>query len=152
MRDVTTETVRERMNELGQRITTGRISLREEFELACLRELLARMDAASVERDALRYRFLRDRDAWGDDGEPGLANWDDLSELGYNEFDTAIDARMAHPDIDYITLDNALRKHERHRCKDKNCDKPVFGYSVDGFCEDCYIAVSQQPAPGQDKS
>jgi hypothetical protein len=48
MRDVTTETVRERMNELGQRITTGRISLREEFELACLRELLALMKPRSA--------------------------------------------------------------------------------------------------------
>ncbi|HHT0105350.1 TPA: hypothetical protein ACTXAP_004747 [Raoultella planticola] len=48
MRDVTTETVRERMNELGQRITTDRISLREEFELSCLRELLALMNSKAA--------------------------------------------------------------------------------------------------------
>ncbi|HDO6812569.1 hypothetical protein VSS22_11400 [Klebsiella pneumoniae] len=156
MRDVTTETVRERMNELGQRIRTGRLSLREEFELACLRVLLTHMDieplATSIERDALRYRFLRERDAFGDDDEPGLASWDDLCELNCNEFDAAVDARITHPNIDFITLDNALQKRERRRCKDRNCNKPIFGYSVDGLCEDCNIATSQQPAPEQDKS
>ena len=100
-----------------------------------------------VERDAQRYRFLRDKDAFGDDGEPGLATWDDLIELDMNEFDAAIDARMAHPSVDFLALDNALQKHERRRCKDRNCNKQIFGYSVDGLCEDCYTAVYQQPAP-----
>ncbi|HBZ7664771.1 TPA: hypothetical protein ACMEXS_005723, partial [Klebsiella variicola subsp. variicola] len=99
------------------------------------------------ERDAQRYRFLRERDAFGDDGEPGLASWDDLIELDTNDFDAAIDARMAHPSVDFLTLDNALQKHERRRCKDRNCNKPIYGYSVDGLCEDCHAAVSQQPAP-----
>lgn len=102
---------------------------------------------ADVERDAQRYRFLRDKDAFGDDGEPGLATWDDLIELDTNEFDAAIDARMAHPSVDFLALDNALQKHERRRCKDRNCNKQIFGYSVDGLCEDCYTAISQQPAP-----
>lgn len=102
---------------------------------------------ANIERDAQRYRFLRERDAFGDDGEPGLASWDDLIELDTNDFDAAIDARMAHPSVDFLTLDNALQKHERRRCKDRNCNKPIYGYSVDGLCEDCYAAVSQQPAP-----
>lgn len=102
---------------------------------------------ANIARDAQRYRFLRDKDAFGDDGEPGLASWDDLIELDTNEFDAAIDARMAHPGVDFLALDNALQKHERRRCKDRNCDKPIFGYSVDGLCEDCYTAISQQPAP-----
>lgn len=102
---------------------------------------------ADVERDAQRYRFLRDKDAFGDDGEPGLATWDDLIELDMNEFDAAIDARMAHPSVDFLALDNALQKHERRRCKDRNCNKQIFGYSVDGLCEDCYAAISQQPAP-----
>lgn len=102
---------------------------------------------ADVERDAQRYRFLRDKDAFGDDGEPGLATWDDLIELDMNEFDAAIDARMAHPSIDFLALDKALQKHERRRCKDRNCNKQIFGYSVDGLCEDCYTAISQQPAP-----
>ncbi|MDI3149334.1 hypothetical protein [Serratia nevei] len=103
--------------------------------------------AVDIEHDALRYRFLRDKDAFGDDDEPGLVGWDGLVELGYNEFDAAIDARIAHPNIDYAKLDNALKNHERRRCKDKNCNAPIIGYSVDGFCENCYIAVSQQPAP-----
>lgn len=102
---------------------------------------------ADVERDAQRYRFLRDKDAFGDDGEPGLATWDDLIELDMNEFDAAIDARMAHPSVDFLALDNALQKRERRRCKDRNCNKQIFGYSVDGLCEDCYTAISQQPAP-----
>ncbi|SXE91916.1 hypothetical protein [Klebsiella variicola] len=102
---------------------------------------------ANIERDAQRYRFLRERDAFGDDGEPGLASWDDLIELDTNDFDAAIDARMAHPSVDFLTLDNALQKHERRRCKDRNCNKPIYGYSVDGLCEDCHAAVSQQPAP-----
>lgn len=102
---------------------------------------------ANIERDAQRYRFLRERDAFGDDGEPGLASWDDLIELDTNDFDAAIDARMAHPSVDFLTLDNALQKHERRRCKDRNCNKPIYGYSVDGLCEDCYATVSQQPAP-----
>ncbi|WKL60376.1 hypothetical protein QZN18_20530 [Klebsiella variicola] len=117
------------------------------------RALLAAMNGepvaitANIERDAQRYRFLRERDAFGDEGEPGLASWDDLIELDTNDFDAAIDARMAHPSVDSLTLDNALQKHERRRCKDRNCNKPIYGYSVDGLCEDCYAAVSQQPAP-----
>lgn len=99
-----------------------------------------------IARDALRYRFLRDKDAFGADNEPGLASWDDLVELGYNEFDAAIDDRIAHPDIDYVKLDSALRKHEVRHCKDKNCNAPIIGYSVDGLCEDCYVDVSRQPA------
>ncbi|SWT22648.1 Uncharacterised protein [Klebsiella pneumoniae] len=102
---------------------------------------------ANIARDAQRYRFLRDKDAFGDDGEPGLASWDELIDLDMNEFDAAIDARMAHPSVDFLTLDNALQKQERRRCKDRNCNKQIFGYSVDGLCEDCYTAVSQQPAP-----
>ncbi|HDH1458648.1 TPA: hypothetical protein PIT96_002791 [Klebsiella michiganensis] len=102
---------------------------------------------ANIARDAQRYRFLRDKDAFGDDGEPGLASWDELIELDMNEFDAAIDARMAHPSVDFLSLDNALQEQERRRCKDRNCNKQIFGYSVDGLCEDCYAAVSQQPAP-----
>jgi len=35
----------------------------------------------------------------------------------------------------------------RRCCKNKNCNGPIIGYSVDGLCEDCYIAVSRSPAP-----
>lgn len=70
-----------------------------------------RWPAAEVERDALRYRFLRDKDFFGDEDEPGLVGWEGLVELGYNEFDAAVDARISHPDIDYVKLATALRKH-----------------------------------------
>ena len=139
---------RERLQEIAE---DGFLKHGESKELA--RIALAAMDSeqvaltANIERDAQRYRFLRERDAFGDDGEPGLASWDDLIELDTNDFDAAIDARMAHPSVDFLTLDNALQKHERRRCKDRNCNKPIYGYSVDGLCEDCHAAVSQQPAP-----
>ncbi|HED6941691.1 TPA: hypothetical protein R5237_000670 [Enterobacter kobei] len=53
----------------------------------------------SMGRDALRYRFLRDKDAFGDENEHGLASWDDLAEMEYNEFDAAVDARMNDSDM-----------------------------------------------------
>lgn len=37
--------------------------------------------------------------------------WEGLVELSYNEFDAAVDARISHPNIDYVKLDTALRKH-----------------------------------------
>ncbi|MGG4624024.1 hypothetical protein ACLPHD_06580 [Serratia odorifera] len=52
-------------------------------------------------RDALRYRFLKDKDAWGCDNEPSLVEWDDLIDLEGSEFDAAIDARIANSDVDY---------------------------------------------------
>ncbi|HAJ7390838.1 TPA: hypothetical protein HNV44_18495 [Escherichia coli] len=63
----------------------------------------------SLERDALRYRFLRDKDFFGDEKEPGLASWDDLAEMSYSDFDAAVDARIAHPDNDFVTMDEACR-------------------------------------------
>ena len=53
----------------------------------------------NITRDALRYRFLRDKDAFGADNEPGLVNWDELVDLELNDFDAAIDARMSHPNV-----------------------------------------------------
>ncbi|EOI5760228.1 hypothetical protein ACMS1L_002420 [Cronobacter turicensis] len=50
---------------------------------------------SSVERDARRYRFLRDKDAFGDDAEPGLVSWDELTDLDLCDFDAAVDARLA---------------------------------------------------------
>jgi hypothetical protein len=56
---------------------------------------------SAVLRDYARYQFLRDKDAFGADNEPGLAGWEELADLDGDEFDAAIDARMAHPDIAY---------------------------------------------------
>lgn len=47
-----------------------------------------------IHRDANRYRFLRDKDSFGDEGAPGLASWDDLAELDMGDFDSAVDARL----------------------------------------------------------
>lgn len=56
----------------------------------------------ALRRDANRYRFLRDRDAFGADNEPGLVTWDEITELELNEFDSAIDARMNHPNVEWV--------------------------------------------------
>lgn len=50
---------------------------------------------SSVERDARRYRFLRDKEEFGDDAEPGLVSWDELTDLDLCDFDAAVDARLA---------------------------------------------------------
>lgn len=35
----------------------------------------------------------------------------------------------------------------RRCCKDKKCNAPIVGYSVDGLCEDCYMEMSKRSAP-----
>lgn len=80
-------------------------------EPAPAQPVIPRWPSDEVERDALRYRFLRDKDFFGDEDEQGLVGWEGLVELSYNEFDAAVDARISHPNIDYVKLDTALRKH-----------------------------------------
>ena len=63
-----------------------------------------------IHRDANRYRFLRDKDAFGDEGAQGLANWDDLAELDMGEFDSAVDARLLSCEMPQHILTEA---HER---------------------------------------
>ncbi|MHA3496367.1 hypothetical protein [Yersinia enterocolitica] len=60
----------------------------------------------SVIRDANRYRFLRDEDSWGEDSDSwdwetktGLISWENLCDVRLDDFDAAIDARMAASDI-----------------------------------------------------
>ena len=60
--------------------------------------------ADSVKLDAIRYRFLRERDFFGADDEPGLATWDELCDLNCNEFDAAVDARMNQDDSLYPAI------------------------------------------------
>ena len=62
-----------------------------------------RADAEPVARDAIRYRFLRDKDAFGEDNAPGLASWDDLAELDTGDFDSAVDARIKASDVPLYT-------------------------------------------------
>ncbi|WP_337025218.1 hypothetical protein [Pantoea anthophila] len=65
---------------------------------------LAELVPDDVRRDAMRYRFLRERDYFGADNEAGLASWDDLCDLDCNEFDVAVDARMNHPESMYSSI------------------------------------------------
>ncbi|RJT26884.1 ead/Ea22-like family protein [Buttiauxella izardii] len=76
----------------------------ESFDTVVLKEDEAKSLIAALEqaqRNAMRYQFIRDKDAFGDESEPGLIGWDGLVELDANEFDAAIDERMAHPNIAY---------------------------------------------------
>ncbi|HHT8272976.1 TPA: hypothetical protein ACT2RL_001544 [Citrobacter braakii] len=63
-----------------------------------------------IHRDANRYRFLRDKDAFGDEGAQGLASWDDLAELDTGDFDSAVDARLLSCEMPQHILTEA---HER---------------------------------------
>jgi hypothetical protein len=68
--------------------------------------LIAALEQA--QRNAMRYQFIRDKDAFGDESEPGLIGWDGLVELDANEFDAAIDSRMAHPGVAYTPAPNGM--------------------------------------------
>ena len=49
-------------------------------------------DRATI-TDALRYRFIRDDDNWGEDIEPD--DWGHLGELSHGQFDELIDRKMS---------------------------------------------------------
>lgn len=53
----------------------------------------AASEIESLQRDADRYRYLRDEDNWGDDCDP--VSWEVLGEAHAGEFDAIVDARMA---------------------------------------------------------
>ncbi len=69
-------------------------------------------------RDANRYRFLRDEDAWGEDSDSwdcdtrtGLISSENLmGGLSPDHFDDAIDARMAASDIPFLNPATAPQK------------------------------------------
>ena len=51
---------------------------------------------ASILKDAQRYKWLRDEEAWGDDAhESGGGKWAILGEKSHSDFDEFIDAEMA---------------------------------------------------------
>lgn len=102
-------------------------------EPAPAQPVLPKWPSDEVERDALRYRFLRDSDFFGDEDEPGLVGWEGLVELGYNEFDAAVDARISHPDIDYVKLDTALRKHIPAQPVIPEQPEPTISFYRDGI-------------------
>lgn len=73
---------------------------------------------ADMIRDANRYRFLRDEDAWGEDSDSwdaetrtGLISSENLmGGLSPDHFDDAIDARMAASDIPFLNPATAPKK------------------------------------------
>ncbi|MBF7978606.1 MULTISPECIES: hypothetical protein [Rahnella] len=73
---------------------------------------------ADIIRDANRYRFLRDEDAWGEDSDSwdvetrtGLISSENLmGGLSPDHFDAAIDARMAASDIPFLNPVTAPQK------------------------------------------
>lgn len=97
-------------------------------------------------RNSMRYQYLRDKDAFGAENEPGLAGWDELIELGGNEFDAAIDARMTHSDIAYTAPPApAVPTFEEWLLTQKN--KPL-GWVRDSMKESydaCRAAMLAQP-------
>lgn len=85
--------------EHNSRCVRGSVEVDARLFESMIMELQERRKADSepdydIHRDANRYRFLRDKDAFGDEGSPGLAGWDDLAELDMGEFDSAVDARI----------------------------------------------------------
>lgn len=82
----------------------------KELVLACeaqVKQLAA--ENAALSKDAQRYRFIRERDLFGSDNEPGLLSWEDLTELECNDFDDVLDARLNHPTTGFIELDSKLQ-------------------------------------------
>lgn len=77
---------------------------------------------ADMIRDANRYRFLRDEDAWGEDSDSwdaeirtGLISSENLmGGLSPDHFDDAIDARMAASDIPFLNPAPAPQKPVVH--------------------------------------
>ena len=73
---------------------------------------------ADIIRDANRYRFLRNEDAWGEDSDSwdletrtGLISSENLmGGLSPDHFDAAIDARMAASDIPFLNPATAPKK------------------------------------------
>lgn len=97
-------------------------------------------------RDASRYRFLRDADAFGADNEEGLVGWDGLSELDTNEFDAAIDARMNHPDaiIPFgVPLSGQPHKFVVKLAKGRLMQ---MAYETDPINADMYLCISREGA------
>lgn len=88
-----------------------------EAALSAANEMVPVTIDSGVIRDANRYRFLRDEDAWGEDSNSwdvetrtGLISSENLMELRLDNFDAAIDARMAASDIPFLNPANASQK------------------------------------------
>ncbi|CNL06631.1 Uncharacterised protein [Yersinia frederiksenii] len=82
-------------NEVISHLASGIIQLKERAEAV---EAMT----ADVVRDANRYRFLRDKDCFGEQDAPGLVSADDIFDLDTGDFDAAVDGRMAAADIPFF--------------------------------------------------
>ncbi|WP_447868673.1 hypothetical protein [Rahnella aceris] len=104
---------------------------------------------ADIIRDANRYRFLRDEDAWGEDSDSwdcdtrtGLISSENLmGGLSPDHFDDAIDARIAASDIPFLNPATAPQKpvvvltdcdigavsHMAHWYSEEQCEAWVAG-------------------------
>jgi hypothetical protein len=89
-------------------------------------------------RDSMRYQFLRDKDAFGAENEPGLAGWGELIDLDGNEFDAAIDERMAHPDIAYTAPPAPAASNIGDWKIDTSAGAPILTY------KNCSVIESEQ--------
>ncbi|HCL6698877.1 TPA: hypothetical protein ACUEUY_004238 [Escherichia coli] len=108
--------------------SAGELSIREQkfLKLAKAYQQLAAENVA-LSKDAHRYRFIRERDMFGSDNEPGLLSWEELTELECSEFDDALDARINHPNTGFIELDAKLQARETPAT-----DRIVAGIKADG--------------------
>lgn len=111
--------------------SSGELSIKEEKYLK-VAKLCVQLAAENValSKDAQRYRFIRERDVFGSDNEPGLLSWEELTELECNEFDDALDARINHQNTGFIELDSKLQAR-----KTPATDRIVAGIKADGVEE-----------------
>ncbi|HBR1093008.1 TPA: hypothetical protein L9K91_002858 [Klebsiella variicola] len=111
--------------------SAGELSIKETKVMALAKayQQLAAENVA-LSKDAQRYRFIRERDMFGSDNEPGLLSWEELTELECKEFDDAVDARINHPGTGFIELDAKLQARETPAT-----DRIVAGIKADGVEE-----------------
>ncbi|HDL7646094.1 TPA: hypothetical protein PXO92_002711 [Yersinia enterocolitica] len=105
-----------------------------EAALSAANEKLLVPSDSDIIRDANRYRFLRDEDAWGEDSDSwdvktrtGLISSENLMELRLDSFDAAIDARMAASDIQFLNPVTSVLSAEDSKWKLFSADFTVGG-------------------------
>lgn len=113
------------------------------YEAACSALNVQRERAEAVEamtadvvRDANRYRFLRDKDCFGEQDAPGLVSADDIFDLDTGDFDAAVDGRMAAADIPFFnpvklvlsTEDSEWKK--RAEAAEARLLNPIYQYRI----------------------
>ncbi|WP_053090363.1 DUF551 domain-containing protein [Serratia marcescens] len=121
--------------------TKLKMTMRPDELLVLTRELLANREAQSVITDEAIDRIVVPLSPDGLDEEKHHCEW----HLYHDR------ERIRKELREYFTAPPAPALEEfgdRRRCKDKKCNAPIVGYSVDGLCEDCYMEMSKRPAPG----